>query len=171
MGIKPTPPCVLSREHSVEDFDYGHPLLNTWLKRYAWQNLQANAAGTYVICIENEVVGFYSLAVGAIDHAAATARIKKGLARHPIPPRNDSCTLGDKKCQGMKIGKSLLKDAIVRTLHASQYAGIRAVLVHAKNDKAREFYERFGFEPSPLDPLQLMLLIKDAKKTIEDTLP
>jgi GNAT superfamily N-acetyltransferase len=166
--MKLTPPSVLSREHKVENFDCGHLVLNTWLKRYAWQNLQANAARTYVVCHEKEVVGFYSLAVGAVDHVTAPGRIKKGLARHPIPVMILARLGVDEKCQGMKIGKALLKDAIIRTLQASQYAGIRALLVHAKDDKVREFYEKFGFEPSPIDPLKLMLLIKDAKKTIEE---
>jgi GNAT superfamily N-acetyltransferase len=72
----------------------------------------------------------------------------------------------DRRYQGMNIGKGLLKDSIIRTLQASEYAGIRAILVHAKDEKARKFYEQFGFESSPVDPLKLMLLVKDAKKTI-----
>ena len=144
-------------------------MLNTWLQRYAWQNQQANAATTFVVCIENQnqVVGYYSLAVGAVDHATAPQRIKKGLARHPIPVMILARLAVDKRYQGKKIGRWLLKDAIQRTLLASEHAGIRAVFVHAKDDKAQKFYKHFGFEPSLVDPLKMMLLIKDAKKTME----
>jgi GNAT superfamily N-acetyltransferase len=97
----------------------------------------------------------------------ATDRVKKGLARHPIPVMILARLAVDRRYQGMNMGKGLLKDAIGRTLQASEYAGIRAIFVYAKDDKARKFYERFGFESSPLDPLKLMLLVKDAKKTLE----
>jgi GNAT superfamily N-acetyltransferase len=97
----------------------------------------------------------------------ATDRVKRGLARHPIPVMILARLAVDRRYQGMNMGKGLLKDAIGRTLQASEYAGIRAIFVYAKDDKARKFYERFGFESSPLDPLKLMLLVKDAKKTLE----
>jgi predicted N-acetyltransferase YhbS len=97
----------------------------------------------------------------------ATQRVKKGLARYPIPVMLLARLAVDQRYQGMRIGKGLLKDAMRRTLKASEYAGIRAIFVHAEDDKARMFYEQFGFEPSLVDPLKLMLLIKDARKTLE----
>ncbi|MDP3028768.1 MAG: GNAT family N-acetyltransferase, partial [Deltaproteobacteria bacterium] len=69
----------------------------------------------------------------------------------------------DIRHQGKKIGRGLLKDASLRTLQAADIAGIRAIFVQAKDERARAFYERFGFEPSPIHPLQLMLLVKDIK--------
>jgi len=162
-----TPPTLLSKEHGIADFDCGNTLLNNWLKRFAWQNQQANAAKTFVICIKNQVIGFYSLAVGGVEHMDAPERVKKGLARHPIPVMILARLAVDRRYQGINMGRSLLKDAIVRTLQASEYAGIRAIFVNAKDDNARRFYERFGFESSPIDPLKLMLLVKDAKKTLE----
>jgi GNAT superfamily N-acetyltransferase len=96
----------------------------------------------------------------------APDRIKKGLARHPIPVMILARLAVDQKYQGMNIGRGLLKDAIRRTLQASEYAGIRAIFVYAKDDKARKFYEHYGFEPSPVDPFKLMLLVKDARKTL-----
>lgn len=168
MGITISVPVKLSKHHILEDFDCGYPQLNKWLQRYAWQNQQANAVRTFVVCIENQVVGFYSLAVGAVDHIDAPQRVKKGLARHPIPVMILARLAVDRRYQGMRIGSGLLKDAILRTLNAADYAGIRAILVHAKDDKARTFYQQFDFEPSPIDPLKLMLLLKDAKKTVEE---
>lgn len=160
-------PVKLTKEHILSGFDCGNPLLNHWLQRYAWPNQQANAAKTFVVAEENKVVGFYSLAVGAVDHLSAPQRIKKGSARHPIPVMVLARLAVDVRYHGKRIGRGLLKDAVLRTLNASEIAGIRAILVHAKDENARRFYERFGFESSPVDPLQLMLLLKDAVKIIE----
>jgi GNAT superfamily N-acetyltransferase len=156
-------PAPLSEEHDCDGFDCGHALLNDWLRRYAFQNQRANAARTFVVCREQErrVICYYSLAVGVVDHTAASARVRKGLARHPIPVMVLARLAVDIRHQGIKIGRGLLKDAILRTLQAADIAGIRAIFVHAKDDRARGFYERFGFEPSPIHPLQLMMLIKD----------
>jgi GNAT superfamily N-acetyltransferase len=72
----------------------------------------------------------------------------------------------DRRYRGQKIGQGLLKDdAILHTLRVAEQAGIRAILVDAKDHQARRFYERFGFESSPLDPLQLLLFVKDARGT------
>lgn len=113
------------------------------------------------------MVGYYSLAVGAVDHILAPPRVKKGLARYPIPVMILARLAVDIRYQGKKIGSGLLKDAVIRTLQVSEHAGIRAILVHAKNDRVRRFYEQFDFESSPAAPLTLMLLLKDAKKTLE----
>lgn len=72
----------------------------------------------------------------------------------------------DLKFQGQRVGSGLLKNAMLRTLAAADLAGIRAIFIHAKDEKARIFYERFDFESSPIDPMKLMLLLKDAQKTI-----
>ena len=159
-------PVLLTKEHDCGDFDCGHALLNDWLRRYALQNQRANAAKTFVVCQGRRVIGYYSLAVGAVDHAAATARVRKGVARHPIPVMVLARLAVDHHYQGKKIGRCLLRDAILRTLQAADIAGIRAIFVNAKDERARGFYERFGFEPSPIYSLQLMLLIKDCQKTI-----
>lgn len=160
-------PTKLTINHLVNNFDCGYPTLNNWLRRYALQNQRANAAMTFVVCSQNNVVGYYSLAVGSVEHDIVPSRIKKGLARHPIPIMVLARLAVDLRYQGQNIGKGLLKDAICRTLQASEYAGIRAIFVHAKDEKARRFYERFDFEPSPVDPLKLMLLIKDVRKTLQ----
>lgn len=157
------PPVPLSAAHDCESFDCGHPVLNEWLRRYALQNQRANAARTFVVCRKNRVIGYYSLAVGAVDYSAASERVRKGLARHPVPVMILARLAVDGAHQGKKIGQSLLKDAVVRTLQAAEYAGIRAIFVQAKNERARRFYEQFGFEPSPLSTLQLMLMLKDVK--------
>ena len=151
-------------EHRIEGFDCGQSALNDWLGRYALPNQQAGAATTFVVCDGDAVVGYYSLAVGAVEHAQAPARVKKGLARHPIPVMVLARLAVDVRYQGQKIGQGLLKNALLRTVQLAEQVGIRAILVHAKDSQARRFYERFDFESSPLDPLQLLLLVKDARK-------
>jgi len=161
-----TVPVLLTKEHDCGDFDCGYALLNDWLRRYALQNQRANAAKTFVVCQGRQVIGYYSLAVGAVDHGAATARVRKGLARHPVPVMVLARLAVDLHYQGKKIGRCLLRDAILRTLQVADIAGIRAIFINVKDERARGFYERFGFEPSPIHSLQLMLLIKDCQKTI-----
>ncbi|WP_459922012.1 GNAT family N-acetyltransferase [Desulfatiferula olefinivorans] len=163
-----SPPCLLQDNHRVDDFDCGHSHMNAWLKKHAMQNQRANSAKTFVVCHENHVVGFYSLAVGSIEHDVASPRTKKGLARHPIPVMLLARLAVDVRYQKHNVGRGLLKDALLRTLQAAGYAGIRAVFVHAKDELARNFYSRFDFEPSPVDPLKMMLLIKDIQMSLDE---
>ena len=166
-NIALSPPCLLNENHILDKFDCGNNMLKNWLKRYAMQNQRANSARNFVVCINNNVVGYYSLAVGSIEHELASKPTKKGLARYAIPVMILARLAVDSGYQGKKIGCGLLKDAVLRTLQASEHAGIRAIFVHAKDEKARDFYEHLGFEPSPIDPLKLMLLVKDARETID----
>ncbi|MBF0118703.1 MAG: GNAT family N-acetyltransferase [Desulfobacterales bacterium] len=160
-----TSPVPLSKLHLLEDFDCGNIVLNEWLIRFAWQNNQANAAKTFVVCDELKVVGYYSLAVGSIEYnEVVPSRIKKGLAHHNIPVVILARLAVDLKYQKCGVGKGLLKDALLRTLNISEHIGIRAVFVNAKNDQARKFYQSNDFEPYPYDPLKLILLLSDIKK-------
>lgn len=161
-----SPPSLLKDSHILDNFDCANSILNTWLRRYAMQNQRANSSRTFVTCDENRVVGYYSLAVGSIEHKLASKRTKKGLARHPIPVMILARLAVGFEYQGKNIGSALLKDALIRTLQASEHAGIRAIFVHAKDEKAQNFYKHFDFEPSPIDNLKLMLLIKDIHKTV-----
>ena len=140
--------------------------MNDYLARFAWVNQQSGAARTYVASRGKRVVGYYSLAFGSIEHEAASPRVRKGLARHPIPIMLLARLAVDVTEQGHGIGKGLLKDALLRTLQAADIGGLRAVIVHAKDAQAKAFYEKFGFEASPLDQSHLMLLLKDVRKTV-----
>lgn len=156
----------LRREHVLDGFDCGNEELNDFLKRRAWNNQQANSAQTYVLSCDLEISGYYSLAAGAVTHAEATERVKKGLARHPIPVILLARLAVDRTLQGRGVGPALLKDALLRTASAADTIGARAVLVHAKDDKAKRFYEHFNFEPSPSDPYHLFLIMKDVKRIL-----
>jgi GNAT superfamily N-acetyltransferase len=159
-------PVPLTRGHSHDDFDCGSASLDEYLRRYAWSDQRAGSARTYVAIEAGRVVGYYTLAYGSVEHESAPARIQKGLARHPIPVIVLARLAVDRVCQKRGLGKGLLKDALLRTLQAAEIAGLRAVLVHAKDEDARRFYIRFGFEPSPTDSFHLMLLLKDLRRIV-----
>jgi predicted N-acetyltransferase YhbS len=112
------------------------------------------------------VIGYYSLAVGQIEYINAPERLRKGLARHPVPIMLLARLAVDKSWQKKGVGRALLRDAVLRTLQAAEIAGIRALAVHAKDDAARRYYEQFDFEASPADPLHLLVLLKDLRKRV-----
>jgi GNAT superfamily N-acetyltransferase len=156
----------LSAADSVEFFDCDQPDLNQFLRRYALVNQKADSAQTYVCCKDGEVSGFYSLTVGSVEHEEAPHRVVKGLARYPIPVMILARLAVDKAHQGKGLGRALLKDALLRTLQASDIAGIRTLIVHAKDDAARQWYIDWEFEPSPTDPFHLFLMLKDLKAIV-----
>lgn len=150
----------------LDAFDCGQTALNQFLQRYALVNQKANSAQTYVCCQINVVVGFYSLVVGSVDPEAAPERVMKGLAHHPVPVMLLARLAVDKEHQRKGLGQALLKDALLRTAQAADIAGIRCLLVHAKDNAARQWYESWEFEPSPTDPYHLFLMLKDLKNLL-----
>ena len=156
----------LSAADSVEFFDCDLSDLNQFLQRYALVNQKANSAQTYVCCKDGEVEGFYSLTVGSVEHKEAPHRVVKGLARYPVPVMILARLAVDKVYQNKGLGRALLKDALLRTLQVADIAGIRALIVHAKNDAARQWYIKWEFEPSPTDPFHLFLMLKDLKAIV-----
>jgi GNAT superfamily N-acetyltransferase len=156
----------LRRDHRVDDFHCGQEQLNRYLLRYALQNQQAGAAQTYLGFAEEVIVGYYTLAVGHVILEGAPDRLKKGLAKNPIPIMLLARLAVDSRWHGQGVGKALLRDAMQRTLHAADIAGIRASCVHAKDEEARRFYEHFDLIPSPVDPMQLFVLLKDVRRVL-----
>jgi predicted N-acetyltransferase YhbS len=156
----------LRRDHALAHFDCGNPALTTWLQKFAWPNQQADSAKTYVACRENRVVGFYALTGGSVHKHESPERIAKGLANHPVGVVLLARLAVDVGEQGKGLGKALLFDLLKRIEEAADIVGVRAVMVHAIDDAARKFYEYFNFDPSPVDPFQLMLLLKDVRKAL-----
>ncbi len=166
MSIGYAPVRKLAATDQTDVFDCGQAALNQFLQRYAFVNQKANSAQTYVCCQGDVVVGFYSLAVGSVDPETAPSRVMKGLARHPVPVMILARLAVDKEHQGTGLGQALLKDALLRTARAADIAGIRCLLVHAKDDTAQRWYESWEFEPSPSDPYHLFLMLKDLKSLL-----
>jgi GNAT superfamily N-acetyltransferase len=159
----------LQASHAVEGFDCGDEALNRFLIRFALANQRARASRTYVALAEDAVVGFHTLVVGEASPEQAPERIRKGLARHPIPLMVLARLAVAVDHQGRGLGAALLKDAICRTLAAAEIAGIRVLAVHAKNERAQSFYTHFGFRSSPTDPLHLFVLLKDLQTLLPIT--
>ena len=154
-------PVLLTQDHDRNSFDCGVSALNDYVKKYALQNQKKHAARTYVATRGNRIVGYYSLAYGSVSLEAAPQSVKAGLARHPIPVILLARLAVDSTEQGSGLGTALLKDALLRTIQAAEIAGLRAMLVHAKDDSAKRFYQKFGFAESPIDAYHLFLRLAD----------
>ena len=157
----------LTKDHNLSSFDCGKVSLNDWLKRFALVNQQSDAARTYLVQRGSRVVAYYSLTAGSVRKEESPARVAKGLASHPIGVILLARLAVDRSEQGKGLGKALLIDALTRCLEAADVIGARAILVHAIDDEAAGFYARFGFEPSPLEPKQLLLLMKDLRASLK----
>lgn len=150
-------PEPLGSQHDFANFSCGENVLDDWLKKRALANQVSGASRVFVVCDENKVVrGYYALAAGAVSHSLATGNVRRNMP-DPVPVLVLGRLAVDQQAQGHKLGSSLLQDAVKRALHVAENAGIRALLVHALNDNARQFYEYYGFTSSPIDPPVLML--------------
>lgn len=150
-------PQPLSATHRLDEFECGESSLNDWLRRRALTNHLSGASRTFVVTdFEMRVLGYYALAAGAVAHQNATNAVRRNMP-DPVPVMVLARLAVDQSAQGMKLGAALLQDAVNRALAVSQNAGVRALLVHALNDQAKNFYERYGFQTSPTHPMTLML--------------
>ncbi len=153
----------LSAAHHLGSFDCGNAALDRFLQVSALGNQSAGSSVTYVATIDGAVVGYHSLAAGAVRYDDAPDRLSKGLPRHPIPVMVIARLAVDRRYHRRGFGAALLRDAMWRTLAAADIAGIRGVVVHAKDDDAAVFYQSFGFAPFPAKPLTLYRLLKDIR--------
>jgi GNAT superfamily N-acetyltransferase len=161
-----SPPEKLSANHDLQQFICGEPTLDDWLRKRALQNEQSGASRTYVVCVGKRVVGYYALAVGAVWHVDAPGRIRRNMP-DPVPVMVIARLAVDQMFQGRAVGPALLRDAVLRTLQAAEIAGIRAILVHAISERARRFYEKWGFIASPVEAMTLMITVEEARRALE----
>lgn len=158
-------PEHLTPEHDLATFDSGVPALDDWLRRRALANEGAGGSRTYVVCAGRRVVGYYALATGGVAQATATGRVRRNMP-DPVPVMVLGRLAVDRAYRGRGIGVGLLRDAILRTLQAAEFGGIRAILVHAISEDAKRFYERHGFVESPIAPMTLMITLADAERAL-----
>jgi GNAT superfamily N-acetyltransferase len=156
----------LTPAHSLAEFDCSNPTLDNWLKRFAWTNQRAETAKTYVAHRGGRVIGYHALVAGSVLKHEAPERIAQGIANHPVGVILLARLAVDRSEHGKGLGKALLRDALARIARAADVVGVRAVLVHAIDDSARDFYLHHGFQPSPVDPMELMMLMKDLRASI-----
>ena len=161
-------PCPLEVGHQVDSFDCGDAALNVYLQKHALKSQRSHGTVTYVCANEGCVVGYYTLLYGSINREGAPERARKGLGNCESIPIIILARLAiDKSMHGKLLGKGLLKDALYRACAASKVAGLRAFVVHAKNEAAKAFYEKFDFAPLPENPMHLYRLISDIKRELE----
>ena len=157
MSRKLSAPQPLTASHLFGDFACGEAVLDEWLARRALANQISGASRTFVVADqEGRVFGYYAIAAGAVSHQWATRGVRRNMP-DPVPVIVLARLAVHQRVQGIKLGPALLRDAVNRALLVSQNAGVRALLVHALHDRARQFYEHYGFRPSPQHPLTLML--------------
>lgn len=158
-------PRPIAEDDDTTEFDSGEPTLDDYLRRRALANHVQGTLRCFVTCRDGRVVGYYALASVSVQHSAVAGKVRRNMP-DPVPVILLSRLAVDRKAQGSGLGKNLLRDTILRSVEASDIIGVRALLVHALNDTARAFYAHFDFEPSPIDSLHLLLLIKDARVVV-----
>jgi GNAT superfamily N-acetyltransferase len=150
--------------HDASQFQSGSQALDHWLVRYAGQSERRDAARTFVITDAGVVISYYALLVGELDHGHATERTRKGMSRHyPIPVAILARLAVDHRYQHRGLGATLLQDAPRRVTVASEQLAVRAVVVHAIDDRAAHFYEHFGFRALSATPRTLMVTLAELR--------
>jgi GNAT superfamily N-acetyltransferase len=154
-----TPLCPLDGGHDRTVFDCGAPALNLYLRNYALQNQKRGIVRNYVTTHTDDkvVVAYYSLVYAALEQKLLPLKLVRGLGKYDIPVMLLARLAVDRREQGQGLGKALLKDAILRTMQAAHIAGLKLLLVHAKDQPAADFYRKHGFEPVLGEPLKLFL--------------
>ena len=155
-----SPPEPLADRHDISAFASGENALDDWLRRRARANQLSGASRTYVLAENDRVIGYYSIAAGAIAVSEAPGRIRRNMP-DPIPMAILGRLAIDRAWQGRGLGRLMLRDAVLRTSQAAQIIGVRGILVHALSPAAKRFYESCGFREAPASPMTLMVSLQD----------
>lgn len=159
-GVSLSAPAPLADHHQLDAFNSGVATLDDWLKRRARANQASRASRTFIVCEDNRVVAYYALASGAVSAAAAPGKFRRNMP-DPIPVAVLARLAVDHRYQGRGLGRGLFRDGALRVLNAAEAIGIRGIMVHAISDEARTFYLALGFDPSPFEPMTLMVRLSD----------
>ena len=155
---------LLTEKHDRVSFDCGEPSLNEYLQRFARQNAELFLGRTYVLVVPGQarIEGYYTISGGSIARGELP---EKRLPRYPVPVVLMGRLAVDRQAQGRGFGELLLLDALKRAAQLAQHLGIYAVVVDALNERARNFYRRYGFAETVDDPMRLYLPIKKVRQT------
>jgi len=154
-----TSPLPLSADHVTTGLHSGETSLDNWLQQRALKNQLSSSSRTHVICNEERIIGFYTLAAGSVERSKVPGNISRN-APDPIPVIILARLAVDEDFSGLGIGAGLLRDALLRTLAVAGEVGAKAVLAHALSAQAASFYLKYGFTSSPFDDMTLMLPVK-----------
>jgi GNAT superfamily N-acetyltransferase len=157
-------PTPLADHHQLGAFNSGVPALDEWLRRRARANQVSGASRSFVVCADDIVVGYYALASGAVNAAAAPSRFRRNMPE-PIPVAVLGRLAVDQTYHGQGIRRALFRDSALRVMQAAEAIGIRGMLVHAISEEAKAFYVALGLSESPLEPMTLMVTLADLRTT------
>jgi GNAT superfamily N-acetyltransferase len=157
-----SPPELLAEHHDIADFTSGEASLDEWLRRRARANQVSGASRTYVVCEDKRVIAYYALASGVIAVESAPGRFKRNMP-DPIPVAVLARLAVDRDWHGKGLGRALFRDAALRVAQAADAIGIRGIVVHAISEEAKKFYVALGFDPSPREPMTLMVTLADIR--------
>jgi len=165
VGLTASAPEALAEHHDVQGFSCGQPALDDWLERRAKANQVSGASRTFVVCESDRVVAYYALASSAVTVATTSGRFRRNMP-DPIPVVILARLAVATSHQGRGFGRALFQDAARRVIHAADAIGIRGLLVHALSEEAATFYRGLGLQPSPLDPMTLMVTLADLRASL-----
>jgi GNAT superfamily N-acetyltransferase len=158
-------PEPLADAHDLAGFSSGVGVLDDWLRRRARANQVSGASRTFVVALDGKVVGYYALASGAITVTASVGRFRRNMP-DPIPVVVLGRLAVDRSQQGRGLGRAMFQDCALRVAHAADMIGIRGIVVHAISEQAKTFYLALGFEPSPAEPMTLMVTLADIRRLL-----
>ena len=158
-------PEPLSAAHVLDGFESGVASLDDWLRKRALPNQTSGASRTFVTCDSGRVVAYYALAASAIATESAPGKFRRNMP-DPIPVVVLGRLAIARSHQGRGLGRAMFQDAAQRIVRTAGSIGIRGMLVHAISDEAKAFYLQLGLDPSPLEPMTLMVTIADLSVAI-----
>ncbi|MFA5702607.1 MAG: GNAT family N-acetyltransferase [Advenella sp.] len=159
-------PEKLSQAHNAGQFCSGEKSLDDWIRQKAYKNQINGGSRTFVACDENKnILAYYALATGVLDCELSTGKFRRNMP-NPIPVVILARLAVDGSMQGKGIGRALVRDAGLRVIQAADLIGIRGIVVQALTDEAKNFYEKVGFTPSPIEPMTLLITLADLKAHI-----
>lgn len=149
----------LGPQHDRAAFESGEPALDDYLQRQASQDIRRKTARVFVAIdpAQGLVAGYYTLSAASFSRKDLPEPFAKRLPRYPVPAAILGRMAVDKRWQRRGLGALMIADAIKRLIRASQSLAIYALIVDAKTDRARAFYQHMGFHPFPQTPDRLFL--------------
>lgn len=151
-----------TKVHDRKAFSCGEPLLDQFLQTEAGQLSKKNITKTFVLVDSSkpsEIVGYYSLSSAQVDHIIFSDGQKKKLPRYPIPCIRLGRLARSLNFKGQEIGEILIGKVLLRCLDVQKSIGAYALIVEAKNIRARNFYIKYGFTPFDYDDHHLFLVL------------
>ena len=152
--------------HRREQFSCGKSALDEFLQSLVTQYEKRGLGRTFVAMRAGDprVLGYYTLASGAVAADEFPAKAARRLPRHPVPVVRLARLAVDKAMHGKGLGRMLMVDMALRVLQLAKNLGIHAVVVDALDDEARRFYKTFGFSPFPVNDRHLFVTMETIRE-------